>query len=274
MFKTLVGEPQQPSLSQFSQTVVTQLLQKFGQVTQTIPPRHSDTLPDRGEPWEYLDRHFMEHLPLTDTKSDYQRHLPPRLSGSDEMSLPIILMVTVETIAVKTVDMTMEVAYEISLSWVDPRLKYLNLKANPSLNKLHVDTVQRLWIPQVNFINTDNIHRTEIDVDVVMFIRKLSKEFIMDERTPSEVCHTPSMGEEAIKTATSLADIAIAGRAFPKASTLPSPPLSRGEAYPSPRKPDSPRVEGVPSRIGGYTTTWEALSGVEIPSTEETPREA
>ncbi|KAK3886992.1 hypothetical protein Pcinc_002646 [Petrolisthes cinctipes] len=166
MFK--FGESQQPSVRQFSRTVVTQLLQKFGQVTQTIPPRHLDILPDRGEP------------------RDYQHHLPPRLSGSEEMSLPIILMVTVETIAVKTVDMTMEVAYEISLSWVDPRLKYLNLKANPSLNKLHIDTVRRLWIPQVNFINTDNIHRTEIDVDVVMFIRKLSKEFIMDERIPSE----------------------------------------------------------------------------------------
>lgn len=57
-----------------------------------------------------------------------------------------------ETIAVQTLDMTMEVAYEISLSWVDPRLEYLNLKANHSLNKLHMDTVRQLWIPQVNLI--------------------------------------------------------------------------------------------------------------------------
>lgn len=82
--------------------------------------------------------------------------------------------------------MTMEVAYEIALSWIDPRVNYLNLKSNHTLNKLNIDTVRRLWIPQVNFINTDNIHRTEIDVDVVMFIRRLTQDFIMDETSPGE----------------------------------------------------------------------------------------
>ncbi|KAK3868363.1 hypothetical protein Pcinc_026234 [Petrolisthes cinctipes] len=44
--------------------------------------------------------------------------------------------------------------------------------------------------------------------------------------------------------------------------------------YPSSRDPDTPCAEGVPSRIGGRTTTWEALSDLESLSTEETPRDS
>lgn len=117
---------------------------------------------------------------------DYQRHLPPRLSGDEELSLPIILNVTMETIAVKTLDMTMEIAYEVAMTWIDNRLEYLNLKVNDSLNKLHNKTVKKLWIPQVNFINTDNIHHTRIDEDVVMFIRRQVQDFTMDQAAPAE----------------------------------------------------------------------------------------
>lgn len=117
---------------------------------------------------------------------DYQRHLPPRLSGDEELSLPIILNVTIETIAVQTLDMTMEMAYEIAMTWLDNRLNYLNLKANDSLNKLHISTVRKLWIPQINFINTDNIHHTHIDEDAVMFIRRSVEDFLMDEAAPAE----------------------------------------------------------------------------------------
>lgn len=91
-----------------------------------------------------------------------------------------------ETIAVKTLEMTMEVAYEIAMTWIDNRLSYLNLKANNSLNKLDMEAVMRLWIPQVNFINTDNIHRTRIDEDVVMFIDRRRHKFYMDPAAPAE----------------------------------------------------------------------------------------
>lgn len=80
----------------------------------------------------------------------------------------------------------MEVAYEIAMTWIDNRLNYLNLKANDSLNKLDIDAVRKLWIPQVNFINTDNIHRTRIDEDVVMFIHRRVNKFYMDPAAPAE----------------------------------------------------------------------------------------
>ncbi|MPC29987.1 Glutamate-gated chloride channel subunit beta [Portunus trituberculatus] len=118
---------------------------------------------------------------------DYQSHLPPRLSGDEDLSLPITLDVIMETIAVKTLEMTMEVAYEIAMTWIDNRLSYLNLKANNSLNKLDMEAVRRLWIPQVNFINTDNIHRTRIDEDVVMFIDRRRHKFYIDPAAPAEV---------------------------------------------------------------------------------------
>lgn len=85
--------------------------------------------------------------------------------------------------------MKMEVAYEIAMTWIDNRLNYLNLKANHSLNKLDIEAVRKLWVPQVNFINTDNIHRTHIDEDVVMFIHRRVHKFYMDPAAPAEGKH-------------------------------------------------------------------------------------
>ncbi|KAK3869889.1 hypothetical protein Pcinc_024832 [Petrolisthes cinctipes] len=82
------------------------------------------------------------------------------------------------------------------------------------------------------------------------------------------------MGEETIP-ASSSADKAVVGRGCPEASTpLPSPSVSRGEAYSSTRCLGSPSTERATSQIGGGTVTWEALLGVKSPSPEETPREA
>ncbi|XP_063875711.1 uncharacterized protein LOC135108529 isoform X2 [Scylla paramamosain] len=69
LFKTQVGEQSPPSLRQFSRTVITQLLERFGQVTGQAPRRHSDALPDRLEARDYLNRHYIESLPPTSSRN-------------------------------------------------------------------------------------------------------------------------------------------------------------------------------------------------------------
>lgn len=68
LYMTQVGERLQPSLRQFSRTVITQLLERFGQVTAQAPRRHSDALPDRLEARDFMDRHYIESLPPTGTR--------------------------------------------------------------------------------------------------------------------------------------------------------------------------------------------------------------
>ncbi|KAK3861576.1 hypothetical protein Pcinc_032488 [Petrolisthes cinctipes] len=67
--KTQVGESQQPSLRQFSLTVVTQLLQKFGQVTAPLPRRHSNTFPDQLKAHAYMEKHFAVPLPPSNARN-------------------------------------------------------------------------------------------------------------------------------------------------------------------------------------------------------------
>ncbi|KAK3861563.1 hypothetical protein Pcinc_032475 [Petrolisthes cinctipes] len=69
LFKTQVGESQQPSLRQFSLTVVTQLLQKFGQVTAPLPRRHSNTFPDQLKAHAYMEKHFAVPLPPSNARN-------------------------------------------------------------------------------------------------------------------------------------------------------------------------------------------------------------
>ncbi|KAK3894882.1 hypothetical protein Pcinc_001378 [Petrolisthes cinctipes] len=67
--QTQVSGWQQPSPRQFILTVVTQLLQRFDQVTAPTPRRHSDALPDRLEGRSYIERHAIEPLPPMDVRN-------------------------------------------------------------------------------------------------------------------------------------------------------------------------------------------------------------
>ncbi|XP_071533859.1 uncharacterized protein [Panulirus ornatus] len=118
---------------------------------------------------------------------DYQDHLPPRASGIDQKSLPIIVTINIESLSVQTMEMTMEVSYRLELTWLDNRLQYQNLKVENTLNILPASTVDRLWTPQVDFINTIGNHHTLMDVDTIMLVTRLADSIGRNITAPAEV---------------------------------------------------------------------------------------
>lgn len=104
---------------------------------------------------------------------DYQYHLPPRVEQEQgEISLPITLSVTVDSLGVDTLAMTLEVSYTLALTWVDNRLQYRNLKVNSTLNVLSATTMRLLWTPVVSFVNTVDGRRTVMDESTTITIQR------------------------------------------------------------------------------------------------------
>ncbi|XP_064089932.1 uncharacterized protein LOC135203933 [Macrobrachium nipponense] len=127
------------------------------------------------------------HCHLVSKPDDYQEHLPPRSTRNTSESLLVILSVSIETLSVDTREMTMEVSYELMLTWEDSRLQYLNLKVSNTLNILEDEVMSSLWTPEVSFINTNDNHHTRVDSDTTMMIDRRAETRTRDETAPEEV---------------------------------------------------------------------------------------
>ncbi|KAK7065522.1 hypothetical protein SK128_006704 [Halocaridina rubra] len=117
---------------------------------------------------------------------DYQYYLPPRISREEGINLLIKLNIIVEFLSLKTMDMQLEAVFVMSLTWEDSRLHYQNLKESNTLNILSNDTVKRLWIPTVSFVNTNGNHRTLADDGAIMFINRHTGVMERDKGAPGE----------------------------------------------------------------------------------------
>ena len=127
-----------------------------------------------------------EECELVSFPDGYQKHLPPRRGDSEEAALPIVLTVSVESLAVKTIDMVMEVSYQLMLTWVDNRLLYQDLKMDSTLNVLPKGTVGKLWTPQVDFINTIKSEHTHMDGDTLIRVDRRAAFIGMKPAAPAE----------------------------------------------------------------------------------------
>ncbi|XP_042235984.1 gamma-aminobutyric acid receptor subunit pi-like, partial [Homarus americanus] len=116
---------------------------------------------------------------------DYRSKLPPR--PVSDLSLPISVNVSMDTINIDTTTMLISVSYNLRMTWFDNRLTYNNLKALTRLNTVSLDQVEQLWRPNVGFINTDDIQHTVVDQGAVTTIIREHPHFVRDLSNPYEV---------------------------------------------------------------------------------------
>ncbi|XP_069953925.1 uncharacterized protein, partial [Cherax quadricarinatus] len=90
---------------------------------------------------------------LVDIPSGYSITLPPPPIDQQNV-LPIYFTINILSFtSINTEDLAIVTAFELKMRWKDPRLKYLNLKEDRSLNVLSSVSVSRIWTPQVFFSN-------------------------------------------------------------------------------------------------------------------------
>ncbi|ROT75706.1 putative basement membrane-specific heparan sulfate proteoglycan core protein, partial [Penaeus vannamei] len=112
---------------------------------------------------------------------DYHKHLPPRKPGKEEGFLPVVIKVIIKSIDIQTVMMSMQLSYEIEMSWYDNRLEFRNLKVNDSLNSPLVARMMELWSPLVKLLNTDTIDKILLAEDATTVVKRLEEAVRRDE---------------------------------------------------------------------------------------------
>ncbi|XP_076041999.1 uncharacterized protein LOC143025904 [Oratosquilla oratoria] len=137
--------------------------------------------------YDCLDRSDEANCELVTSPKDYKKDLPPRASGKSRTSLPILLAVTIESIALETTLMTMQLSYSFQMTWYDNRVDFNNLKGNVSLNLVPLARMITLWTPVIGFVNTEGNKRSQVDVEASMAVERLSGVLKRDPSKPGEV---------------------------------------------------------------------------------------
>ncbi|XP_068215616.1 uncharacterized protein [Palaemon carinicauda] len=90
--------------------------------------------------------------------SGYKSNVPPRILSHLE-AYPVLIHVNILALEIVTDKMEIVMDFEISLSWLDWRLIFNNLKEDSIINSLQIELMKSLWVPQVSFGNAKgNVH--------------------------------------------------------------------------------------------------------------------
>ena len=104
------------------------------------------------------DERNCNHLLLKDS---YNKKVPPIHSSDD----PVDVSVTIDLLRLVHIvegDYSIEIQFEIMLEWRDNRATYHNLKKTAALNALTQEDIEKLWLPEVIYENTDQKQSTRL----------------------------------------------------------------------------------------------------------------
>ena len=100
-------------------------------------------------------------------KDGYNKNIPLIMSENGNKS-PAKVAISIDLLKVVDIneeDYSIEIQFEITMEWRENRATYLNLKLNSSLNALNQKDIEKLWLPEVIYENTDQKESTRLGVD-------------------------------------------------------------------------------------------------------------
>ena len=96
-------------------------------------------------------------------KKDYNKNVPPINSSHPYVNVSVSIDL-LSLVDINEPDYSIEIQFEIMLSWKENRAKYNNLKKVEALNALNQGDIEKLWLPEVIFENTDQKESTRLGV--------------------------------------------------------------------------------------------------------------
>ena len=137
-------------------------------------------------------------------KDSYNKGVPPisAKSALDRTIVPAsvgVSIVLMEVVSIDEVDHSIQLQFEVILSWIENRATYLNLKKETALNKLKEKEVQQLWLPLIIYTNTDQKKTTRLgeygngEWSTAITRDSYLKKFEMSNLTCSTLC--PACGQ-------------------------------------------------------------------------------
>ena len=70
-------------------------------------------------------------------------------------------------LSISEVEELFSVKFKVTMTWIDPRLSFLNLKNDTSMNIVAPDEAMQIWYPVVMFINTRKMDLTKVSDEAI-----------------------------------------------------------------------------------------------------------
>ena len=97
-------------------------------------------------------------------KRSYNTNVPPITSDEGKQG-PVNVSTSIDVLKLVDIDeedYSIEIQFEITLNWKENRAAYYNLKENDILNALSQEDIEKLWLPEVIYVNTDQKDSTRL----------------------------------------------------------------------------------------------------------------
>ena len=113
----------------------------------------------------------------------YTNRMSP--SVGDDPARATINFVIEQFPLIDTFHLKFAVSFYVTLSWIDPRLKFVNLNDLGEVNKLTVEEIKEIWSPKLVFNNALVATGTRIGSDLKGFVTKQGNSTLsgMDQHT-------------------------------------------------------------------------------------------
>ena len=102
---------------------------------------------------------------LISLKNNYNKNIPPIGSAEDGSTIPTNVRISItlmKVVKIQEVAHSIHLQFQIKMQWRENRVKYQNLKDKTSLNALTADDIGKLWLPQIVYVNTDQMETTRL----------------------------------------------------------------------------------------------------------------
>jgi hypothetical protein len=96
-----------------------------------------------------FDAAYLKDVPAPPLKKQQLEHRDKKLQ--------LNISITIESLLeLNEVDSTLKIHMHLNVIWIDPRLDYIDLKANSWLNTITMEQKDQLWMPSLIFFNTED----------------------------------------------------------------------------------------------------------------------
>ena len=117
---------------------------------------------------ECSDKSDEKDCNLVVLEDSYNKNIPPISSSGEGRILPVQVLVSIDLFSLVRINEerhSIEFQFRITLEWKENRANYYNLKDTESLNILMQEDVERLWLPEVIYENTDQKESTRLGMN-------------------------------------------------------------------------------------------------------------
>ena len=109
-----------------------------------------------------------------DTYKGYEVNFPTLPEKGEQLNLSIYVNVT-QIVDIKDLDLSFIAKLTIEIEWFDVQVHWINLKERARRNFLNEEEKQKIWIPKINFGNSENIDPFLADKSAVVYVKRISK---------------------------------------------------------------------------------------------------